>query len=149
MLEATLDRSPRRRTNTLVGGGLVEETWHSPVFVTVALSGDIDVFDAVSMVDLTTGWVLEGARYVAVDASGVTFVDLVVLQVLDRARRHLDRSGGVLEIGGLRPSFDRVWRIVAGTQPIATDRRDPDPEPVRRSDQRDPGPTGGPPPIAA
>jgi anti-sigma B factor antagonist len=78
--------------------------------------GELDIFTARQVADRLQAVVRSGCSTVLLDLSGVTFVDVSALGVLDRARLALVADHGSLGMVAAPPSFRRTCDL-AGLGP--------------------------------
>jgi anti-anti-sigma regulatory factor len=98
----------------LPGGAFAEEEWSGEDRVTLRITGELDAFDRNALIDLLTGCFVEGAREILIDAGGVRFADLDVIQTLVRLATGLERLGGTMEILGLDRVRELMLRLPSG-----------------------------------
>lgn len=106
-------REAHSRRAILPGGAVVVESSDRRPWVTVRISGELDRYDELALVDALTGSVLGGARHLVVDLGDVVFADLSIVRAMDRVRRFLARSGGTFELRNARPQVDMLWGRLA------------------------------------
>jgi anti-sigma B factor antagonist len=87
-----------------------------PPTARLAAVGELDIFTARRIAERLQSAVLSGCPTVVLDLSGVTFVDVSALGVLDRARAALAADHGTLGMVAAPASFRRTCEL-AGLSP--------------------------------
>ena len=110
------------------GGATVRVVDHGRGTLVVSIRGELDVYDRYSIIDIFFGFVLDGIRWIVIDASELTFIDGSALRSFARINRCLVGRGGWLTLVGASPRIEFVWSRIAAASPIGSTPRDADGE---------------------
>lgn len=87
------------------------DTWDDRGRTVVELSGELDLFTAPLLRDVLLGLSGDGKYFLAVELSGLAFLDSSGLGVLIGAAKRSNAGGGGLCLAGARENVIRVLRI--------------------------------------
>jgi anti-anti-sigma factor len=82
--------------------------------IVVAAAGDVDLATAETLEDELCGQLMPTSA-LALDCTGITFIDSMGLQVLIRARRHAAEQQGTFALIGASKYVDRVLELAGLT----------------------------------
>ncbi len=85
-------------------------------YVLVSVVGEVDVATAPQLRGLLQEAVAEGSPTVAVDLTGVTFIDSTALGVLIEAKKLCDGEGGTMRIAVSEPRILKIFEITGLTE---------------------------------
>ena len=85
-------------------------------YVLVSVVGEVDVATAPEFRDRLREAIGEGPGIVAVDLTGVTFIDSTALGVLIEAKELCDAEGGTMRIAVSEPRILKVFEITGLTE---------------------------------
>ena len=92
------------------------DTWDDRSRTVVELTGELDLFTAPLLRDVLLGVSSDGKYFLAVELSGLAFLDSSGLGVLIGAAKRANAGGGGLCLVGARESVLRVLRITGLTR---------------------------------
>lgn len=98
----------------------------------ITLYGEADLSSAAQLSALITAQLPEGAGYLTIDVSGLSFADSATIRVLVLAARTLKEQGGTLALRYPQPAVARVLALTGAEQIFEIDRRVPGSEDMAR-----------------
>lgn len=87
------------------------ESWDDMGRTVVELTGELDLFTAPLLRDVLMGLTSDGKHFLAVEMSGLAFLDSSGLGVLIGAAKRANAGGGGLCLAGARDNVLKVLRI--------------------------------------
>jgi anti-anti-sigma factor len=89
----------------------------------ITLYGEADLSSAAQLSALITAQLPEGAGYLTIDVSGLSFADSATIRALVLAARTLKEQGGTLALRHPQPAVARVLALTGAEQIFEIDRR--------------------------